>query len=53
MAAQDVLKLQPFGGNVTQAVWAYSSNSGSTYDTIGTESITYDLGSNVTAVSWS
>jgi len=41
------------GGNVTQAVWAYSSNSGSTFDTIGTESITYDSGSNVTAVSWS
>jgi len=41
------------GGNVTQAVWAYSDNSGSTFDTIGTESITYDSGSNVTAVSWS
>ena len=41
-------------GNVTQAVWAYSSNSGSTYpDAIGTEAVTYDSGGNVTAVTWS
>ena len=39
-------------GNPTQIVYAYSSNSGSTYDTIGTKSITYDADSNVTGASW-
>lgn len=41
------------GGNVTQALWSHSSDSGSTFDTIGTETITYDAGGNVIAVSWS
>lgn len=39
-------------GNVTQIVWSYSSNSGSTYDTIGTQGITYDADANVTAIAW-
>lgn len=39
-------------GNVTQIVWSYSSNSGSTYDTIGTQGITYDVDANVTAIAW-
>ena len=38
---------------VTQIVWKYSSDSGSSYDTIGTESITYDADGYVTATSWS
>jgi hypothetical protein len=40
-------------GNVTVAVWAYSSNSGGAWDTIGTETITYDSSGNVTATTWS
>ena len=36
-------------GNPTQVVWEYSSNSGSTYDSIDTRSITYDADGNVTA----
>lgn len=40
-------------GNVTQMVWAYSSDSGSTYDTIGTQAITYDTDANVTGITWS
>lgn len=40
-------------GNVTQAVYAYSSNSGTSYDTIGTKTITYDASGNVTATTWS
>lgn len=39
-------------GNVTQAVWAYSANSGSTYDTIGTESISYNTDGTVSSTSW-
>lgn len=40
------------GGNVTSAVYAYSSNSGTSYDTIGTKTITYDGSGNVTNTSW-
>lgn len=40
-------------GSVTQAVYAYSSNSGTDYDTIGTKTITYDGNGNVTATTWS
>ncbi len=40
-------------GNVTQAVYSYSSNSGSTYDTIGTETITYETDGSFKSSSWS
>lgn len=40
-------------GNVTVALWEYSSNSGTGYDTIGTETIAYDTASNVTSTTWS
>lgn len=40
-------------GNVTIAVWAYSANSGTLYETIGTETIAYDTSGNVTTVTWS
>lgn len=40
-------------GNVTQAVYAYSANSGGLYDAIGTKTITYDGSQNVTATTWS
>jgi len=40
-------------GNVTQSVYAYSSNSGSSYDTIGTLAVSYDSNGNVTATTWS
>jgi len=40
-------------GNVTVAVWAYSSNSGGAYDTIGTETIAFDVDGNVTTTTWS
>jgi hypothetical protein len=40
-------------GKVTVAVYAYSSTSGSSYDTIGTNTITYDGSGNVTATTWS
>ena len=40
-------------GNVTQAVYAYSSNSGGSYDTVGTLSITYDTSGYVTGTTWS
>ena len=39
--------------NITQAVFAYSSNSGGAYDTIGTQSISYDASGNVTSTTWS
>lgn len=39
--------------NLTQAVFAYSANSGSTYDTIGTQAIAYDASGNVTSTTWS
>lgn len=40
-------------GRVTQVVYAYSSNGGSSYDTISTKTITYDGSDNVTGTSWS
>ena len=40
-------------GNVTVAVYSYSSDSGTTYSTIGTKTITYDASGNVTATTWS
>lgn len=40
-------------GNVTQAIYSYSSNSGTDYDTIGTLTPTYDTDGNVTATTWS
>lgn len=40
-------------GNVTQAVYAYSSNSGGSYDTVGTLSIAYDTAGYVTGTTWS
>jgi hypothetical protein len=40
-------------GNVTVAVYDYSSTSGSSYDTIGTKTYTYDPAGNVTATTWS
>ena len=39
-------------GNVTVAVYSYSSNSGGAYDTIGTKTITYDGSGNVTSTNW-
>ena len=39
-------------GKVTSAVYAYSANSGTSYDTIGTKTITYDGSDNVTGTSW-
>ena len=39
-------------GSVTVAVYAYSSNSGTDYDTIGTKTVTYDVDGNVTSTSW-
>lgn len=40
-------------GMVTQAVYAYSSNSGSTYFNIGTQTMVYDSNGFVTNVNWS
>ena len=40
-------------GNVTVAVYSYSSNSGGAYSTIGTKTVTYDGSGNVTATTWS
>lgn len=39
-------------GNVTQAVYSYSSNC-SSYDTMGTLTISYDVNGNVTGTAWS
>ena len=39
--------------NLTVAVFAYSANSGTTYDTIGTQTIAYDTAANVTSTTWS
>lgn len=39
--------------NVTSAVWAYSPDGGTTFETIGTESVTYDGNGDVTATAWS
>lgn len=40
-------------GNVTVQLVEYSSNSGSSYDAIGTLTYTYDSSANVTATTWS
>lgn len=40
-------------GNATQIVFAYSQNSGGTYETIGTQAIAYDASGNVTSTTWS
>lgn len=40
-------------GNVTVAVYSYSSNSGGSYDTIKTKTVTYDGSGYVTATTWS
>ena len=40
-------------GNVTVAVYSYSSDSGGTYSTIGTKTVTYDGSGNVTTTTWS
>lgn len=40
-------------GNVTVAVYSYSSDSGGAYSAIGTKTITYDASGNVTATTWS
>lgn len=40
-------------GNVTVAVYDYSSDSGANYSTIGTKTVTYDGSANVTATTWS
>lgn len=40
-------------GNVTVATYSYSSDSGATYDAIGTCTNTYDSSGYVTAITWS
>jgi hypothetical protein len=40
-------------GNVTVAVYSFSSTSGAAYDTIGTKTITWDANGLVTATTWS
>lgn len=40
-------------GNVTVAVYSYSSDSGGTYSTIGTKTVTYNGSGYVTATTWS
>lgn len=40
-------------GNVTQSVYSYSADSGSTYTTIATKTNTYDGNGYLTAVAWS
>lgn len=40
-------------GNVTVAVYSYSSDSGATYSTIGTKTVTYDGSGNVVSTLWS
>ncbi len=39
-------------GNPTSIVWEFSVD-GAVYDAIGTETITYDVNSNITGVTWS
>lgn len=39
-------------GNVTTAAYAYSSNSGTTYDAISTKTLVYDAASNLVSTSW-
>lgn len=40
-------------GNVTQAAYAYSADSGTTYSTIGTRTLSYDSAGNCTGITWS
>ena len=40
-------------GNPTTIVWAFSGDSGTTYNTIATQAFTYDASANVTGMSWS
>lgn len=40
-------------GAVTVAVWDYSPDSGTNWDNIGTENITYDSDGNVISITWS
>jgi hypothetical protein len=40
-------------GNITVVAYSYSADSGSTWATIGTKTITYDANANVTATTWS
>lgn len=40
-------------GNVTTAIYRYSSNAGVAYTTIGTKTMSYDSAGNVTAATWS
>lgn len=40
-------------GNVTVAIYSYSSDSGLTYSTIGTKTVTYDGSGNVVSTTWS
>ena len=40
-------------GNLTEAVFAYSADSGSTWLAMGTQTITYDAAGNVTSTAWS
>ncbi len=40
-------------GNVTQAAYAYSADSGTTYSTIGTRTLSYDTAGNCTGITWS
>ena len=39
-------------GNLTQAVWDYSADSGGLYENIGNLTIAYDPSGNVTGASW-
>lgn len=39
--------------NLKVAVFMYSSNSGTSYSTMGTETLTYDANSNLTSTTWS
>lgn len=39
--------------NLTSAVFSYSANSGGAYDAMGTQTINYDAGGNVTSTTWS
>lgn len=39
-------------GNPVQAIYSYSTNSGASYDAIGTLTITYDASGFVSAGSW-
>ena len=40
-------------GNVTQTIYSYSSNSGSTYATLKTVTLAYDSNGNLTSSTWS